>query len=132
MLIAAAMMALAASVQTPVVIYPEIVYFKQKQDALTDTAKVTLDRAAESYRKAGGQVVLAGHTDRHGSDAANVKLSQMRAMGVRDYLIANGVPAAAITTQAFGESRPAVDTPDNVREAGNNRVEVTFGPGSGW
>ena len=46
-------------------------------------------------------------------------------------------PAAAfrtvsITTEAFGESRPLVETADGVREPQNRRVEITFGPGSGW
>jgi OOP family OmpA-OmpF porin len=36
-----------------------------------------------------------------------------------------------ISTEAFGESRPRVDTADGVREVQNRRVEVTYGPGSG-
>ena len=41
-------------------------------------------------------------------------------------------PTASITTEAFGESRPLVETADGVREPQNRRVEITFGPGSGW
>jgi outer membrane protein OmpA-like peptidoglycan-associated protein len=37
-----------------------------------------------------------------------------------------------MTTQAFGESRPAVETADGVREPDNRRVEISFGPGSGF
>ncbi|MEA3048644.1 MAG: OmpA-OmpF porin, family, partial [Sphingomonadales bacterium] len=37
-----------------------------------------------------------------------------------------------MTTQAFGESRPLVETADGVREPQNRRVEITYGPGSGW
>ena len=37
-----------------------------------------------------------------------------------------------MTTEAFGESRPLVETADGVREPQNRRVEIGFGPGSGW
>ena len=77
-------------------------------------------------------VTLAGHADRSGSDAYNVGLSQRRANNVRSYLAGRGVPDGSITTEAFGESRPLVDTADGVREPQNRRVEITFGPGSGW
>jgi outer membrane protein OmpA-like peptidoglycan-associated protein len=37
-----------------------------------------------------------------------------------------------MTTEAFGEGRPLVETADGVREPQNRRVEITYGPGSGW
>ena len=77
-------------------------------------------------------MVLAGHADRSGSDEYNVGLSQRRANNVRAYLAGRSVPDAAITSEAFGESRPLVDTADGVREPQNRRVEISFGPGSGW
>ena len=43
-------------------------------------------------------------------------------------LIASG---GVISTQAFGESAPRVETADGVRELQNRRVEITYGPGSG-
>jgi OmpA-OmpF porin, OOP family len=112
---------------------PWIVYFGWDEDTLTAEARSTLDSVAAAYR-AGGQVqvVLAGHADRSGSAGYNVGLSQRRANHVRDYLAANGVTGGSMTTQAFGESRPAVDTADGVREPQNRRVEISFGPGSGW
>jgi OmpA-OmpF porin, OOP family len=113
---------------------PEIVYFGWDQDTLTAEARATLDRVIANARRGTGQsqVVLAGHADRSGSATYNVGLSQRRANRVRDYLVAGGVSAGAITSQAFGEGRPAIETPDGVREPQNRRVEITFGPGSGW
>lgn len=119
----------------PVVpIPPAIVYFGWDEDTLTDRARETLNGVIENYRRGGAatQVVLAGHADRSGSASYNVGLSQRRANRVRDYLTAGGIGAGAMTTQAFGETRPAVDTADGVREPDNRRVEITFGPGSGW
>ncbi|MGB3165370.1 MAG: OmpA family protein, partial [Alteraurantiacibacter sp.] len=61
----------------------------------------------------------------------NVGLSQRRNAAVRDYLTGRGIPAARISSEAFGESRPRVATGDGVRELQNRRVEVMYGPGSG-
>jgi outer membrane protein OmpA-like peptidoglycan-associated protein/opacity protein-like surface antigen len=112
---------------------PFIVYFGWDEDDLTDQARNTLNEVVAASRAGGqSQIVLAGHADRSGSAGYNVGLSQRRANAVRDYLAANGIGAGSVTTQAFGESRPAVETADGVREPQNRRVEITFGPGSGW
>lgn len=112
---------------------PAIVYFGWDEDTLTDRARQTLDGVIANYRAGGSPaVVLAGHADRSGAASYNVGLSQRRANRVRDYLTAGGIGGGSMTTQAFGETRPAVDTADGVREPDNRRVEITYGPGSGW
>jgi len=52
------------------------------------------------------RVTVSGHTDRIGSAASNQRLSQQRAQTVRQALSAQGIPAAAIVTQGFGQDRP--------------------------
>jgi len=112
---------------------PFIVFFDWDRADITPQAASILDNAAEQYRSTGNaQVVLAGHADRSGSDQYNVGLSQRRAENVRQYLAGRGIPEGVMRTEAFGESRPAVETADGVREPQNRRVEITFGPGSGW
>jgi outer membrane protein OmpA-like peptidoglycan-associated protein len=75
--------------------------------------------------------MLAGNADRSGAADYNVGLSQRRADNVKGYLAGRGVPEGAMTTEAFGESRPLVETADGVREPQNRNVQITFGPGSG-
>ena len=112
---------------------PFIIFFDWDKDEITPQAAAILDNAASAYQQTGqAQVVLAGHADRSGSADYNVGLSQRRANNTRAYLAGRGVPDGSITTEAFGESRPLVETADGVREPQNRRVEVTFGPGSGW
>lgn len=111
---------------------PAIAYFDDG-DALTPQARAVLDGVAENWRTSASEaIVLAGHTDatEGETEADAVGLSQRRANRVRDYLVAGGVPASSITTQAFGRTRPQVETPD--REPLNRRVEITSGPDSGW
>lgn len=115
------------------VVGPFIVFFDWDKDEITPKAAAILDKAAAAYQTTGGQaqVVLAGHTDRSGPQDYNVGMSQQMANNVRSYLVGRGVPDGSITTEAFGESRPLVETADGVREPKNNRVEITFVPGSG-
>ena len=110
-----------------------MVFFDWDKADITPQAAAILDNAASQYAATGqAQVMLAGHADRSGAADYNVGLSQRRATAVREYLAGRGVPEGVMTTEAFGESRPLVETADGVREPQNRRVEITFGPGSGW
>ena len=117
----------------PVAVGPFVVFFDWDRDDITPQAAAILDNAAQQYAQTGqARVVLSGHADRSGSDEYNVGLSQRRANNVRQYLAGRGIPDGVITTEAFGESRPLVETADGVREPQNRRVEIVFGTGSGW
>jgi OOP family OmpA-OmpF porin len=111
---------------------PFIVFFEWDKSDVTPEAASILDNAVTQYQSCGNaQVMLAGHADRSGAATYNVGLSQRRADAVKSYLSGRSIPAGSITTEAFGESRPRVETADGVREVQNRRVEVTYGPGSG-
>jgi len=111
---------------------PFIVFFEWDKSDITPEAASILDNAVTQYQNCGNaQVMLAGHADRSGSAQYNVGLSQRRADAVRSYMSSHGIQDGNISTQAFGESRPRVETADGVREVQNRRVEVTYGPGSG-
>ena len=111
---------------------PFIVFFEWDKSDITPEAASILDNAVTQYQNCGAaQVQIAGHADKSGSAQYNVGLSQRRADAVRGYLASRSIPEGSITTQAFGEERPRVDTADGVREVQNRRVEVTYGPGAG-
>ena len=69
-------------------------------------------------------ISITGYTDRAGTDAYNLKLSERRADAARAALIAAGVPADAITTAWKGEAENAVPTADGVKEQANRRDEI--------
>jgi OmpA-OmpF porin, OOP family len=118
---------------TPCSTGPYIVFFDWDKSNLRPDAAGVLDNAVAQYANCGNaRVMLAGHADKSGSDKYNVGLSQRRAATVRSYLTSKGINDGAITSEAFGESRPLVETADGVREVQNRRVEVTYGPGSGY
>lgn len=51
-------------------------------------------------------IVLTGHTDRFGTPRYNQSLSERRALAVKEYLVAKGIPASHIETAGKGEMAP--------------------------
>ncbi len=110
---------------------PYIVFFDWDKADVTGEAAAILDNAITAYTDCGtAQVMLAGHADKSGTPKYNMGLSEQRNASVRAYLEGKGIPMGVISTQAFGENAPRVDTADGVRELQNRRVEITYGPGS--
>lgn len=111
---------------------PYIVFFDWDKSDLRPDAASVLDNAVAQYANCGSaKVMLAGHADKSGTATYNVGLSQRRNSTVRSYLESRGIGAGNITTEAFGETAPLVQTADGEREPQNRRVEVSYGPGSG-
>ena len=57
-----------------------------------------------------GNAVVMGYTDRIGSDANNLTLSEARASTVANFLIGKGLPADKVSIQGNGESNPVTGT----------------------
>ncbi|MBZ5541652.1 MAG: OmpA family protein [Acidobacteriia bacterium] len=102
-------------------------------DVLFDTGSSTLKPGArEKLAKISG-VVLAhpglnlqveGHTDSVGSDEMNQQLSERRAASVRDFLVQEGVPEAAVTSRGFGKTQPVASNDTAEGRQRNRRVEL--------
>lgn len=104
-----------------------VVYFEWDRSNLNQAALETIDAAVARARQCNvGGVVVVGHTDTSGSAQYNIGLSERRASVVRDALVARGIGAGSITTQARGETDLARATRDGVREPLNRRTAVTI------
>lgn len=104
-----------------------LVFFDWDQFTLTSGANSVLDSVAEEIFNNPPRVLnIVGHTDTSGSKIYNQRLALKRAQTVRDALINRGVAADLIATDARGETELLVDTPDNVREPANRRVNISF------
>ena len=104
-----------------------LVFFDWDRADLTARARSIVNEAAQATTKvAVTRIEVAGHTDKSGTPQYNQGLSTRRAQVVAAELVRLGVPRAAITTQAFGESRPLVQTAEGVREPQNRRVEIVL------
>lgn len=109
------------------------VTFGFDSDKLTAYGRNEVSKIAQNLKRQGvlESVVVAGHTDRIGSEAYNNDLSQRRAETVRQALIAEGIERNVLRAVGYGKSEPVVQC-DNARRADligclapNRRVEIT-------
>lgn len=69
--------------------------------------------------------VVEGHTDSVGTDAYNQRLSERRAMAVREVLVEEmGIHPGRVDAIGFGEARPVADNETEEGRAINRRVEA--------
>lgn len=72
------------------------------------------------------KVEIGGHTDDVGSDAANLKLSQLRAEAVKEWLVENGVEIDRLSAKGYGERQPVTSNETEEGRRMNRRVEIRF------
>ena len=85
----------------------------------------TLQRQAEWLQRYNTvNVQVAGHTDERGTREYNLALGQRRANAARDFLVAQGVSGARVSTISFGKDRP-IALGSNEEAWAQNRVAIT-------
>jgi len=76
---------------------------------MTDDNKKELDEFLANEVKpltTVGAVIITGHTDRIGSEKYNKKLSEKRALGVKDYVVGKGIDQKLIFWEGKGPKQP--------------------------
>ena len=71
---------------------------------------------------------ISGHTDNAGKPEANLKLSQMRANVVKDYLVRKGMERFRMDAKGFGDTQPIGDNATPEGKAKNRRTEMKMIP----
>ena len=100
-------------------------FFVEGKDEFTDESKRIVDSVfAEIAKRPVPDVIVIGHTDSVGSDAANDLLSRQRADVVRAAFAARGLGADKVVAVGRGKREPAIPTGDGVAEPRNRRVEI--------
>lgn len=87
-----------------------------------DSVASTINRYTDS------EVIVKGHTDSQGPEDANLRLSEDRALMVKNQLVLKGVDSYRITTLGFGESMPLATNATPEGRAMNRRVEIELRP----
>jgi OmpA-OmpF porin, OOP family len=100
-------------------------FFVEGKDEFTDESKRIVDSVfAEIAKRPVADVIVIGHTDTVGTDAANDLLSRQRADVVRAAFAARGLAADKVVAIGRGKRELAVPTGDGVAEPRNRRVEI--------
>lgn len=106
---------------------PEVVVlrFLPGKSQLTPESEQQLpDLVQRANARAGGEIIVVGHTDRVGSREANDALSLQRAQAIVNLLKARGFSEDLMSAIGRGEREPAIPTEDEVAEPRNRRAEV--------
>lgn len=102
------------------------IYFATGRDLLRpESTPVLKEIAAMLQEHPELKLVIEGHTDNVGDDAANLTLSDKRAAAVMKHLVERaGIDASRLEAKGFGESKPvgSNDTPEGRQQ--NRRVEL--------
>lgn len=75
------------------------------------------------------ELIIEGHTDSHGGDDLNQKLSQERAESVQQYMInAMRIPSYRLIATGYGETRPVASNETQSGRARNRRIDIVIRP----
>ncbi len=101
------------------------VMFATDRSTLSSDAQGVLQRQSAWLAKYPQDAVqIAGNCDERGTEEYNIALGQRRANAARDYLVAQGVAGARITTISYGKDRPTATGSDESAWA-QNRNAIT-------
>jgi outer membrane protein OmpA-like peptidoglycan-associated protein len=88
-----------------------------------------LNNLATSFKQYDqNNIEVVGHTDSTGGHQYNVNLSQQRAQSVANYLMAQGVNGARVTSRGMGPDQPVASNADEAGRSQNRRVEIRLTP----
>lgn len=100
------------------------IFFEFDSASLNKESELELYRVVELMNSNPGMVVeISAHTDDVGSDAYNLKLSQLRAESVVKFLSTHGINYARLVPKGYGETTPAVPNDSDANRQLNRRVE---------
>ncbi|MCX6316934.1 MAG: OmpA family protein [Bacteroidetes bacterium] len=91
---------------------------------LPASLKVLDDVAALLKTNPGLQLGIEGHTSADGGLAFNMKLSEDRALSVKNYLLKKGVDESRLRAEGFGPTRPLNQGKTTAERIQNRRVEL--------
>src|SRR5215469_4046000 len=101
------------------------VYFDFDQSTVREDGRQTLNKQAEWLKKyTNYAITIEGKCDERGTREYNLALGERRANAVKQYLVAQGLPAQRINTISYGKERPEVVGSDEGAWA-RNRVAIT-------
>lgn len=106
------------------------VLFDFDKYVIKEQGKVELQKLANLIRSQGMSVQdidIVGHTDSIGTAEYNQRLSERRAMAVKNFIVSKGVSASIIDAMGMGETKPVASNDTAEGRALNRRVDILVG-----
>lgn len=108
------------------------VLFAFGKEGLLPASRPRLDKLAQFLREnPDRQLRIEGYTDSIGTTHYNQKLSERRAVTVRDALIRRGIAAERMTAEGYGKDFPVATNATEQGRAMNRRVEIIIADENG-
>ncbi len=102
----------------------ETILFPSNEFRLSPLAYSLITDFANRVRGSDENILIEGYTDNQDSMPYNQRLSENRAIAVRDALIEQGINPARLTISAHGENEPVALNDTAVGRQKNRRVEI--------
>ena len=111
------------------VLIQDMIHFQTGSAEISEDSMLLLDRLAEVLKGCPDmEVVIVGHTDNVGDLLSNQKLSEERAMAVKNALVERGLNADYIIARGEGENQPLVPNSSDRNRQINRRIEISVRP----
>jgi outer membrane protein OmpA-like peptidoglycan-associated protein len=101
------------------------IFFQQSKSVIIEDSYPELERLAVTMLENPTlRIRVEGHTDNLGKAEDLLKLSEERALAIKDFLTKKGVQADRVETIGYGAKFPKVNNDDDTLRPQNRRVEV--------
>lgn len=101
------------------------IFFEQSKPKILPESYPELNRLVQLLKQNPSiHIVIEGHTDNVGDLNANIELSKKRALGIKEYLVYNGIDKNRIETAGYGPTKPLNDNATEEKRRANRRVEI--------
>ena len=101
------------------------IYFEPNKTNINPTAAKALDRNGKILKDDPKlKVEIGGHSDNAGSEQANQKISEKRALSAKKYLQDKfNIPDSQLTVKGYGSTKPVADNKTQEGRSKNRRAE---------
>lgn len=103
------------------------ILYNTASDELSERAQFILKQFARFLKdNKDFTILIQGHTDDEGIAENNLKLSERRALGVRNFLIQNGIDKSRLSAKGYGQTQPKAPNTSEVNKRMNRRTDFVI------
>jgi len=101
--------------------------FATNSDKLLSSSNPELNKIVEKMKKGTDlEIKIIGYTDNAGSIRYNQRLSEKRAIAIKEYFVTQGIDEKRIVTEGKGQDNPIADNETAEGRSQNRRIEAMF------